>query len=75
MTAKKEPERVHPVVLTTDLTAISRSPKRCRTRVVIHLDWDWKQDWLIFGACQICRVESTSTHRLEGRMAEGVTDF
>lgn len=72
---KPEKECVHPIIQKTDLLSVSRSPDRCRTSVSIRLDWDWKQTWLLFGACQLSATNQGRTHYLEGRASEGVTDF
>ena len=83
----REHSRAHLVVpqnpparldLLTDLRDITRNTKKCQSVVTIHLDWETKVKWLVFGQAQL-RAQRESRpdgcYRLEARMTEGVTDF
>lgn len=73
---KSKVDRKKPVPTLTNLTGITRNADRCETRVRIHMDWDTRIDWLVFGQAQIRHrsSEHDGRWRLEARMGFGATD-
>lgn len=52
----------------TDLTLITREPKRCQTRVILHMDWGTQVPWLQFGQGSLLANDRGDQWRLEARM-------
>lgn len=78
--AKKETPKSAPIVVETDLCAITRRPDRFLTTVDIDLGWDEESGdrskirWLTFGECEL-RTDSKRSARLEAHLKGSTCDF
>lgn len=70
----EEAERVARAGLgTVDIRAITRRSDSCLTTVTVHLDWQTRLRWLVFGEAQIQRLKRNFL--LKAYLPAGVTDF
>jgi hypothetical protein len=73
---REESNRVAKTKLeTVDLLKFTSRSNICRTTVTVHLDWETKVKWLVFGEAQIQKFGKKHQYLLKAYLPAGVTDF
>lgn len=59
----------------TDLRSITRDSRTQRTVVTVHLDWQTRATWLVFGQGRLRFFEKKHTWQLAAFLKDGASDF